>query len=206
MESLRAPDLASYLTALGNLSTVDKDDFVFVLRPYMWHVHEVAFQDVYDLSVEVFQLLKQNKATLPPAEYKSITTFIKGFVNAGNYDGSGFVVVMGALETAAIVDVRTLKKALSSEILDRYETMLKQLMKAQHSAYHLLRTIGADHLDLLFDFTITLAPVYQEFILHALDAFPKNAGVIRFYQRYLEQVSVPSLEKQAREYLSAVAA
>ena len=133
MESLRAPELATYLSALESLSSVDKEDFIFVLRPYMWHVHQVAFQDVYDLSVEVFQLLKQNKATLPPAEYKSITTFIKGFVNAGDYDGSGFVVVMGALETAAIV------------------------------------------------------------------------GVIRFYQRYLEQVSVPSLEEQAREYLSAVA-
>ena len=56
----------------------------------------------------------------------------------------------------------------------------------------------------LYNEPVTLAPIYQCFVLHALDAFPGDARVIGFYERFLAQVKDEELRREAEAYLARV--
>jgi hypothetical protein len=220
--NLTSANFAVYVNALeklrvtldgGQRLALDTETFVFVLRPFFWHIHELGFQDVYDESRSVFAILGKHRNAIDPYDYRGLTSFIRGYVNDGSYDGSGFVYVAGSVEVAAVVALENAARALegvgapSEEVaaLTAYARLLQRMEGSHHTCYWVLRHIGVDHIKELFGLTVTLAPVYQSYILHALDEFVGNKDVADFYERYIAQ-SAGILRSEAQRYLRTVAA
>jgi hypothetical protein len=220
--NLTSAHFAVYVNALeklritldgGERLTLDPKSFLFVLRPYFWHLHELGFQDLYDLAHDSFGVLAKYRKAIDPYDYRGLSQFLRSYVNDGNYDGTGFVYVAGSVEMAAFIAIDHAARALEAAGAQADEVgkltalgrLLQRLEGSHHTSYWILRHIAVDHVESLFDFTVTLAPVYQSYVLHALDEFVGNKEVALFYERFIAQSS-GVLRSEAERYLRAVAA
>jgi hypothetical protein len=138
------------------------------------------------------ELLMKHEKRLEPDVMNGLATYAAGCLN-GRYDPSGFTYVAGSLEMAALVDAQTIEKALKRDFPEdasafkRYADWMKEIEGGRHVSYWVLRRIGnrPELQKRLLYTTLQLEPMFKSFVLHALDEFVGDAGIIGFYKDYI---------------------
>lgn len=217
LDGLRSPSLetwehaASELRSKADARTAMSDrDFFLVLRPYLWYVHDVSFQDLADACSAALLRLNLHRQELSASEvdadFVGLGLFLASFLEEGNVDARGFRVVMGSAELAAATSATALAsyferagKESTAAMFVHLAAMLEKLHGAKHTAYGCIREVGDRFLDRL-GLIHTLHPEDQRFILHALDGFRGNDAVDRFYADFIRDTADAILREEATEY------
>ena len=235
LDQLKSNRLDEYLQALGLLRSaldagmeieIDQESFQYICAIY--ELYKFNHTDLRALQAEVMDLLVKHQERIL-SEYElaldanGLGTYTLGHME-GRYDPSGFFLVMGSLEIGALVCANNIVEALGAdypedaEVFRRYSGMLESIEGGCHTAYWILRHIANRHLEVLKVIFYPLEPVFKSYILHALDEFVGDPGVIDFYKAYiqdLEKISYQldeeedrqeceALINEAREYLERV--
>ena len=123
-----------------------------------------------------------------------------------------------------MIESQDIEKVLRNEfpedadIFKEYSILLNTIEGAYHTAYWILRHIANQYLENLYPITLQIEPVFKGFVLHALDAFPGDKAVIKFYNDYIKffkdiksksdseevQKECDFLISEAQEYLDRV--
>ncbi len=204
----------SYMTYAKGISAIkadtckdiDFDELIIIMRTYYWHIEAAGFQDIYDLSVEVYKILSEcvKKSVLETDDYDY--GFVRSFIIAfdkGNYTGntSNMIYSLEKLKN-------TIQQHISNDDLQKTEDLIGIFQQMQHTeqeCYYLLRDIiREDHFDNLFKVIKTFAPEYLDFVLHTLDHFKGNQKLIEFYQEMLSTVDSGTYAEEIENYLSRV--
>lgn len=78
------------------------------------------------------------------------------------------------------------------------------LVQLKNAAYNLVRKGGDDHVDNIAALLPRLLPADQLYLLHGLDAFPKNPAVIALYERVIAETAYDHVREKVTAYLSRV--
>lgn len=226
-EKLYTTSFAQYEKALtlirevldkGEKPEISKEDFLMLLRPYYWYVHNPGFQDVIDTCEKFMETLKQNKDVLLEEtnpitgnDFLAVGTFLANYLDVGKYDTSGWKMLFASPEIGSAVIAEKFAKKLGElnktdeeiQAMNNLAVLMKDIEGTKHVAYWCLRHIGADFLEQL-EIVHSFPPNDQTYILHALDAFPGNKDVIKFYKGFIEKTSYDYLKKEAGKYLGNV--
>jgi hypothetical protein len=196
---LRSTRYATFLKALedlreklddGEAAEVDVGDLVLICRPYEFYKYRT--EDLHPAHKQVMELMMKHQKRLDPRVMNGLATYAVGCLN-GRYDPSGFTYVAGSLEMAALVEAQTIEEALKHDfpedaaVFARYAGWMKEVEGSRHVSYWILRKIGKRpelHKRLLYT-TLQLEPMFKSFVLHALDEFVGDPGVIGFYKDYI---------------------
>lgn len=226
LDRLRSASLAEWAGAAAALrarlagrdgAPLGDDDFFMLLRPYLWYVHDVSFQDLADACADALGVLNARRDTLlrtPEIErdFLGLGLFLSAYLEEGNVDASGFVALVGSAEIAAAVSASSLAgyldrtdEPLAAASLRSLASILQTLEGAKHSAYWCIRAVGDRFVGQL-DLIHTLHPADQGFLLHALDGFAGNDDVARFYDDFIRVTPDAVLRAEAEQFRERVRA
>lgn len=171
--------------------SVNDQELMLILRPFMWYVDGVAFQDLYDVSLGLFKVLdscvKRDLISMDNRDFKEVMRFVLEFTQNGNYY-RGFFSIQFSFDTVK----SEIENSLSSEELSTIESFankFKKLSDINYQLYDHLRGGGIEerHFDKLFDLIKTFPSEYLDWVLHALAVFENNPRVIEFFKEMKEQ-------------------
>ena len=226
-EQLKTIYFTDYLKALEELrSALDQDqdleglndgDLFYLLRPYCWFLHDPGFQDIYDIcneAVEVYQKyqkdLMEKSDELIGNEFVAVNTFLISYLDHERYDTSEWKILFASAEvaTATTADkyaqkLKAIDKAAAESSL-KLAALLRSIEGSKHVAYCCLRAMGDQCLGLLQTLIHKFPSDNQNYILHALDAFPGNQEVVDFYTDFIAQKRQEYLKEEAEKYLKQV--
>ncbi|MCC6811519.1 MAG: hypothetical protein IT381_29080 [Deltaproteobacteria bacterium] len=100
-----------------------------------------------------------------------------------------------------------LKKLLAlspAKRVERLKVVFRCVTIAKNDAYNFVRTSGSGSLALIERTLKKLHPADQDFLLHGLDAFPKNRAVLALYRRFLAKKRTPTLTENVKKYADRV--
>jgi hypothetical protein len=207
LKKLKSSKFDEYLSTLQdfkrNIEEVCEDDVICMMRVYYWHDIDSGFQDIYDHCVDVMKALSTVRLDIDESDFDTLGKYLSVYVLKGDYWGSE---AAASLATQSIIEKLKQVGTKSKEIpvFQEFLRIIKKLEEAQYLCYDILSKIADKHLDTVYDLTVTLAPVYQSFIIHSLEVFEKNPDVIKFYERYISETENKELKEEAEKYLARV--
>ncbi len=217
IEQLKSNIFSVYHSALkairGNthvLATLDSEDFEYICRAF--ELFRYGFDDIIEVKRKALAKLDEHMEDIENKDlHKGLRKYISGYLRRA-HDPSGFVYVAGSVKIAAKIDLEKIIELLegkapeSVNILGEYLALLKKMEGASHDAYYILREVGDKFLPNLEQCIYQQVPANQDLILHSLDGFKGNKGVIDFYKGYIEKVKNDWLRDEAENYLELVTA
>lgn len=184
---------------------VDQDDFENIIKIYEWYKYD--FSDIKDLTNKVKDIVEKNTSKMNEAEkkqYEGLIKYLKETLHH-HYDGSGFPISMGNLETSALAAldklIANMDKSYKDQLqtLDDYKKLLKRIEGCYHLSYRILKKIGNKYLDRISSFISSVPDTMQSYILHSLEEFKKDPNVADFFNSYLKKIS--HLKEEAENFL-----
>lgn len=100
-----------------------------------------------------------------------------------------------------------LKKLLKLSPKKRLEVLkdrFQEVRTAKNYLYNFVRLSGKDLLPVIDEALPRLHPMDQDYLLHGLDAFPKNKAVLAFFDRFLASTKSEYLKAQVEKYKERV--
>lgn len=91
-----------------------------------------------------------------------------------------------------------------AERIEQYKELAQSFTTCKNAVYNIIRKNGKDLLPQIEQHIESLIPADQAYILHGLDAFPKNKGIIAFYQSFLEKHADEWIAGETKKYLGRV--
>ncbi len=166
---------------------------------------------------------------------KAAVVFLDGYVERGEVSvaesGDPYEVlraaawaaldVLGARADPILADVpemaefqSSLRGQVSQEVLElsdeavfqRLDEVASSLLQCKNAAYNVFRRLGNEWLAPLEAVIHRLLPCDQGYILHALEVFPGDAGVLAFFDRFLASTKYETCRNEAQRYRDVVAA
>lgn len=200
--------------------TVTSEEFLAVLRPYFWYLHDPGFQDLYDAAFGAMEVLQKHRdilltETLPLIgnDFLALATLLGHYCDDGRRNTSGFASLFASAEISAMLIAQKFAEQLAAanappehvQALERIGGLLQAIEGTRHDAYYCLRVVGSAHLEQLAEVIHAVDGDAQGFVLHALDAFKGDAKVVRFYDDYTEKVRSGDLPDEAKQALIDIA-
>lgn len=164
---LRASTLSAWATSVSRLAdalsrdegpVLDARDVLLLLRPFLWHVHELSFQDLADAAAAALHVLNGRREALLEQDevrddFLALGLLLAAFLEEQSLDASGWSKRSEPVERAAIASARRLAAHLGDEpaLLDLSRT-LEVLGAAKSAALACIGALGSrcvPHLDLL---------------------------------------------------------
>lgn len=99
------------------------------------------------------------------------------------------------------------KESLDKNAAERIALLKERfsdITACKNCVYNIVREIGKNILPAIEEALSSLLPADQDFLLHGLDAFPKNKEVLAFYDRFLESTPPEYLKIQVEKYRGRV--
>lgn len=100
-----------------------------------------------------------------------------------------------------------LKKVLAlspAERIEQYREIVQSFTTCKNAMYNIIREKGKDLVPQIEAHIESLIPADQAYILHGLDAFPKNKTIIAFYKSFLEKHPGEWIAGETEKYLERV--
>lgn len=220
LDRLRSASLAEWtraalelrgLLASERAPELGADDFFMLLRPYLWYVHDVSFQDLADAASSALAVLHARREELVRApgverDFLGLGLFLAAYLEEASADASGIGAVVGSAELSAAVCASSLAGWLelhaqpeAASSLRALASILQTLESAKHAAYWCIRAVG-DRFVAQLDLIHTLDPADQGFLLHALAGFTDNDEVARFYDDFIRVTPDSVLRREAEQF------
>ncbi len=207
LEQLSVPTLDEYSK---NISKIDKDelkepkdDFIFVLRPFMWYHLDSAmqFDDVNELLFKTAKVLPKH----PDCAKYGVTKYLASIIaQKSPMDFSGWAYLAASSEMASSVDLKELAKNADEDTQMTFTAFAKKLQGLEgvkHTVNQLLQSHGDNHLKLIGELIHELLPDDQSFILHGIRFGDKKEEIKEFLKKYISDSKSTSLKEEAGEYL-----
>jgi len=199
------------------LEKIEDGEFFFILRPYCWFLHDPGFQDILDVCEDAMQviidhekLLIEETNPITGNEYMAVGSFLASYLDTGDYNPSAWKSLFSSPEIAIHVAAEKYSEKLETKDaeaaaqLKKLSNIFMDLEGCKHLTYYILRHLGADYIDFFGVIIHRFPSPDQTYILHALDAFPKNTAVANFYKQYIATASSDYLREVAEKYAATV--
>jgi len=179
---LRASTLPTWETAVSRLGdslsrgdgpALDERDVLLLLRPFLWYVHALSFQDLADAGAAALHVLNGRRDALLEqdevrGDFLALGLLLAAFLEEQSLDASGWTTRSEPLERVAITSARRLAAHLGDEpaLLELSRT-LEVLGAAKDAALACIGALGSrsvPHLDLIH----ALDPEDQRLVRSAL--------------------------------------
>jgi hypothetical protein len=213
-EKIRSNSFAVYSQALKELDpedcpNLDEIDLVVLMRVLYWYTEAAGFQDIYDLSVQVYGIFKkyqENGSLDADSSYGRIMLFIVEFADNGNYASETLSTRVAFDMTADQIANKV--NAEEKALLQQYKSLLGDLYSTTSDCYYnvMRELIEERHFSFIFPFVKTLAPEHQGWLLHSLNKFTNNEKVIRLYEEIQESTPSDGLKEEIDDYLKQIRA
>jgi hypothetical protein len=208
-QKLTSNQFKAYLQALKEIrKKLDKGEKLNIDDQLFEHICKIYFfyktgpyDDLSKLQKEFMDILyKRTEYFTKYIKDKTISrdtltgpgTYTEGCL-VGQYDESGFQLSFGnySLEICASAEIKKLVKILEkdfpedAELFREYANLLKSIEGAYHTVYWILRHIANQHIKKLKVILLLSEPIFKSYILHAMDAFVGDPGIINLYKEYI---------------------
>jgi hypothetical protein len=211
-EKIRSTSFYVYSQALKELKpddcpNIDEIDLVVLMRILYWYTEAAGFQDIYDLSVQVYTIFKkyrENGTINTDSCFAKIMLFIVEFADNGNYASETL-----STRVAFNMTVDQISHIASSEenaVLEKYGALLDDMYSTTSDCYYnvMRELIEERHFDFIFPFVKTLAPEHQGWVLHSLNKFTNNKNVISLYNEIQKSTPSNGLKEEIDDYLKQI--
>jgi hypothetical protein len=108
------------------------------------------------------------------------------------------------VQQRASPSLRKLLKLSPTKRLENLKARFQEVRTAKNYVYNFVRISGKDLLPLIEEALSDLHPTDQDYLLHGLDAFPKNKSVLAFLDRFLRSTKSEYLKQRVQEYKARV--
>lgn len=193
------------------------EEFMFVMRPYYWFLHNPGFQDLVDLCDVVANLLMNHEEAilqsnvLSKSDLNGLIKFLVMYSAKGMYDTSNWMI-FASPEIAVFTDleriIEVLKKSDTNdkelEKMQELSDVMKQIEGAKHTSYYCLRIIGASNVKNILKIFDKLSLEHKGYVLHALDGAKGNEEVIKLYEDFISTTTSKNLKAETEKYLERV--
>ena len=193
---LRASTLRPWATAVSRLGdslargegpVLDARDVLLLLRPFLWHVHELSFQDLADAAAAALHVLNGRREALLEREevrddFLALGLLLAAFLEEQSLDASGWTNRNEPVERAAIASARRLAAHLGDEAaLLGLSGTLEVLGAAKGAALACIGALGSRCVPQL-DLIHTLDPEDQRLVRGALADHAAHPALASFFR------------------------
>jgi len=109
-----------------------------------------------------------------------------------------------ALQKRASPALKKLLKLSPRKRLENLKDRFQEVRTAKNYVYNFVRISGKDLLPVIEEALPDLHPMDQDYLLHGLDAFPKDKAVLAFFDRVLRSTKSEYLKQQVQKYKARV--